>query len=813
MKIAVVGGGPAGLYFAALMMQLDPSHRITVWERNAAGDTFGFGVVFSDETLGGIGNADPVIAEQMAAGFARWTDIDIHRTGVDGSHEVETVGGQGFAAMSRKDLLRLLQQRCLDLGVDVRFSTPAPDVAWLSREYDLVLAADGVNSAIRQQYADDFGPELDRRTCKYMWLGTDQVFEAFTFFVRNTEHGVMQIHGYPYSDSGSTFIVEMTEDVWRAAGFADTESSPIEPGRSDDAAIGRIRQIFADELAGHRVLANNSKWITFTTVRNRSWRRGNIVLIGDAAHTAHFSVGSGTKLAMEDALALAACLHEHDGLEAAVQAYEDERRPVVESTQRAAQASLEWFENLGQYLDQDMVQFCFNLLTRSRRITYDNLRLRDPEFADRVDRAFADANGLQSVAPAMFQPFRLGELELTNRIIVSPMDMYSAVDGVPGNFHLVHLGSKAMGGAGLVMTEMVCVSPTGRITPGCTGLWTDEQRDSWSTVVDFVHANSPAKIGAQLGHSGRKGSTKLMWEGIDEPLPDGNWPVVGPSALPYGPGNQTPAELTHAELDAIRDEFVVAAHRAGEAGFDLLELHCAHGYLLSSFLSPISNQRTDRYGGSLENRLRYPLEVFDAVRAAWPAGRPITVRLSAVDWIDGGNTADDSVRIAAAFIGNGADGIDVSTGQIASHEKPAFGRSYQTPFADRIRNEVAAPAGAAVIAVGAISSYDDVNSILLAGRADLCALARAHLYDPQWTLHAAAEQEYAGPGAQWPAPFRAGRRKPPSARTDAVRPRLSLVRDPGADELPTHVRWTPAVADPGGRPSPLPKATAAAAGR
>jgi anthraniloyl-CoA monooxygenase len=796
MKIAVVGGGPAGLYFAALMMQLDPGHRITVWERNAAGDTFGFGVVFSDETLGGIGNADPVIAEQMAARFARWTDIDIHRIGSDGTQECETVGGQGFAAMSRKDLLHLLQQRCRQLGVDLRFCTAAPDVAELSRDYDLVLAADGVNSPVRQRFAAEFGPDEDRRTCKYMWLGTDQVFEAFTFFVKQTEYGVMQIHGYPYSDSGSTFIVEMTENVWRRAGFAETENMEFGPGQSDEASIEKIQAIFADELQGHRVLANNSKWITFSTVRNHTWRTGNIVLIGDAAHTAHFSIGSGTKLAMEDALALAACLHEHDDLSAALLAYETERRPVVESTQRAAQASLEWFENLGQYRDQDMVQFCFNLLTRSRRITYDNLKLRDPEFADRVDLAFAEANGMAaqtgaSLPPAMFQPFRIGNLELSNRVIVSPMDMYSAVDGVPGNFHLVHLGSKAMGGAGLVMTEMVCVSPAGRITPGCTGLWTDEQRDSWSTVVDFVHTTTPAKIGVQLGHSGRKGSTKLMWEGIDEPLPSGNWPVVGPSALPYGPGNQIPAELTRAELDVIREQFVGAAERAADAGFDLLELHCAHGYLLSSFLSPISNRRIDELGGSLENRLRYPLEVLDAVRAAWPADRPITIRMSAVDWIDGGNTADDSVQIAAAFIAHGADGIDVSTGQIASHERPAFGRSYQTPFADRIRNEVAAPAGAAVIAVGAISSYDDVNSILLAGRADLCALGRAPLYDPQWTLHAAVDQEYDGPGAQWPAPFRAGRRKPPSARTDAVRPRLSLVRDPEADGLPTHLRWQP----------------------
>ncbi|WP_043806437.1 bifunctional salicylyl-CoA 5-hydroxylase/oxidoreductase [Paenarthrobacter aurescens] len=786
MKIAIVGGGPGGLYFAALMKQLDPSHDITLWERNAASDTFGFGVVFSDETLGGIGNADPVVADYMSRRFARWSDIDIHFRG-----EMMTVGGQGFAAMSRKELLELLQRRCIELNVDVRFSTLAPAVEELEANYDLVLAADGINSQIRTKYADSFKPNLDPRTNKFMWLGTDQVFEAFKFFVKETEWGVMQIHGYPYSDEGSTFIVEMHQDVWHAAGFDETADEIFPPGVSDEKAIAKIREIFAEELNGYEVLTNNSKWINFTTVRNESWRHNNVVLLGDAAHTAHFSIGSGTKLAMEDSLALAACLHEHPDVESALVAYEAERRPVVASTQRAAQASLEWFERIGQYKDQDPTQFAFNLLTRSRRITQENLRLRDPEFADAVDRGFAESQGLSEVAPAMFQPFRIGQLELKNRIVVSPMDMYSATDGIPGDFHKVHLGSKALGGAGLVMTEMICVSEAGRITPGCSGLYTDGQRDSWKEIVDFVHDRSTAKIGAQLGHSGRKGSTKLMWEGIDQPLESGNWTAVGPSALPYSPENQTPVELDRAGMDAIKAEFVASTVRAEQAGFDLLEIHAAHGYLLSSFLSPVSNKRTDEYGGSLENRLRFPLEVFDAVRAAWPASKPVTVRISATDWIDGGNTSDDSVSIAAAFVEHGAAGLDVSTGQVAKEEKPAFGRSYQTPFADRIRQEVAAPAGVAVIAVGAISTYDDVNSILLAGRADLIALGRTHLYDPQWTLHAAAEQEYQGPGAEWIPQFRAGRRKPPSSRTDAVRPRLSLLKETDIEEANTHLRWTP----------------------
>ena len=787
MKIAIIGGGPGGLYLAALLKQLAGSHEIIVWERNAPDDTFGFGVVFSDETLGGIENADTEFADEMARHFARWTDIDIHYRG-----ERHTVGGQGFAAMGRKDLLHLLQERCRELGVRLQFSTVAPKLEELRASHDLVVAADGVNSQTRAAHAEVFRPTLDGRSNKYMWLGTDRVFEAFQFFIKQTPWGTMQVHGYPYSAQGSTFIVEMHEDVWRAAGFDSTEDVQLAPGVSDEKAVARLRELFAEELDGHELYANNSKWLSFTTVRNERWHDGNLVLLGDAAHTAHFSIGSGTKLAMEDALALAACLHENDGIEAALDAYEAERRQVVESTQRAAQASLEWFENIGMYVDQEPTQFCFNLLTRSRRITYSNLRTRDPEFADQVDAAFAESQGMKTVAPAMFQPFRLGSLELKNRVIVSPMDMYSAVDGVPGDFHLVHLGSKAMGGAGLVMTEMVCVSPEGRITPGCGGLWNDEQKLSWTRIVEFVHARSTARIGLQLGHSGRKGSTCLMWEGMDDPLPEGNWPLVAPSPLPYGPDSATPREITRAEMDQVLAEFAAAARRGAEAGFDLLELHCAHGYLLSSFLSPVSNQRTDEYGGSLQNRLRFPLEVFDAVRAAWPTERPMAVRISATDWLPDGNTEHDAVEIARAFIAHGANAIDVSSGQLAKHERPAFGRSYQTPFADRIRHEVAAATGTAVIAVGAIASYDDVNSILLAGRADLCALGRTHLYDPHWTLHAAAEQEYRGAGVQWPLPYEAGRRKPPTSRTDAVRPRLELLRSESQDSTNTlHLRWTP----------------------
>ena len=825
MRIAVLGGGPGGLYFAALAKQLDARHDITVWERNAADDTFGFGVVFSDETLGGIEHADREIFAAMQREFARWDDIDVHFRGA-----TFTSGGHGFAAMSRKRLLAILQARCASLGVRVLFRTEAPDVAVLSAGYDLVVAADGMNSATRGLLAGMFGPELERRRCKYIWLGTDLVFDAFKFYILDTPAGIMQVHGYPYSEQASTFILEMHEDVWRRAGFGEVAALDLAPGQSDETSIEMIRGLCADVLGGpsggphsggqHSLFANNSRWTTFTTVRCQTWRHQNVVLLGDAAHTAHFSIGSGTKLAMEDALALAACLHEQDGVAGALAAYEAERRPVVASTQRAAQASLEWFENIGQYADQDPHQFAFNIVTRSRRVTYDNLRLRDPEFVADMDRWFAsavaldepdgladgsagDSAGAAEPRPPMFQPFRLGGLELTNRVIVSPMDMYSARDGVPGDFHLVHLGSKALGGAGLVMTEMVCVSPEGRITPGCTGLYTAEQEESWRRITAFVHSQQSvhgqagAKIGIQLGHSGRKGSTRLMWEGMDDPLPEGNWEVCGPSPIPYKAGAQTPRELDLAELGEIKGQFVAAARAAARAGFDLLELHCAHGYLLSSFLSPLTNRRTDRYGGSLAARLRYPLEVFDAVRAAWPEDRPMTVRISATDWCEGGLDIDDTVEIARAFAEHGAAGLDVSTGQVVSEETPAFGRSYQTPFADRIRNEIGRKYGVAVIAVGAISSYDDVNSLILAGRADLCALGRSHLYDPQWTLHAAAEQGYAGPGAAWPLPFAAGSRRPQAGRTDGPRPRLDLIRagTPGT----AHARWRPAAESGGAR--------------
>lgn len=754
LRVAVIGGGPGGLYAAALLKRLDPAREITVWERNAPDDTFGFGVVLSDETLGGIEHADPVVHRVLKDEFVRWDDIDVSHRG-----RTLTSGGHGFAALGRRRLLGILHERCESLGVRLRFSTPAPPAAVLAETHDLVVAADGVHSATRERHADVFSPRVTSHRCRYIWLAADFAFDSFRFDIAETEHGLMQLHGYPYAADASTVIVEMREEVWRAAGF---------DGCDEQQSTERCAKIFAEVLGGRPLRGNSSIWTAFRTVVNDRWSHGNIVLLGDAAHTAHFSIGSGTKLAVEDALALAACVEEQHGLPAALAAYEAERRPVVESTQRAAAASLRWFEELAVHTDQPPHQFAFNLLTRSRRVTHDNLRLRDPEFTGAVERAFGCPPG----TPPMFTPFRLRGLTLRNRVVVSPMDMYVAQDGLPGDFHLVHLGARALGGAGLVMTEMVCVSPEGRITPGCTGLYTQEQASAWRRVTDFVHRSAPGTaIGVQLGHSGRKGSTKRMWEGIDQPLDSGNWPVTAASPLPYRQGtNQVPRALDRAGLTEIRQQFVSATRRAVRSGFDLLELHCAHGYLLSGFLSPLTNRRTDAYGGSPENRLRFPLEVFDAMRDVWPDERPMTVRISATDWAEGGITEQDAVAVARAFRAHGADAIDVSTGQVVADERPEYGRSYQTPYADRIRNEAHVP----VIAVGAISSWDDVNSILLAGRADLCALARPHLYDPNWTLHAAADQDYTGDAAPWPVPYRAGSRKPPTGRTDAPKPRLRL---------------------------------------
>jgi anthraniloyl-CoA monooxygenase len=754
VDIVCVGGGPGGLLFGILARLTNPDHRVTVLERNRPDDTFGFGVVFSDETLATLSDADPEVFARIEAEFVHWPEIEIHHR-----DRVLVSGGHGFAAVSRVRLLQLLAERAGEVGVEVRFSTevgPA-DIDRLVAAHGLVVACDGANSVVRRHLADRFEPTFERGAAKYIWLGTTKVFPRFTFAIVETEHGVVQSHCYPYSPTMSTFIIETTPEAWRALGFDATATRYQRPGDNDLEAMAFAEERFAHVLDGHPIVGNNSKWLEFVTVANARWHTGNVALLGDAAHTAHFSVGSGTKLAMEDAIGLAGALAAYPTeLGDALAGYEADRRPAVASLQRAAHASREWFEGIRRYVDLDPDLFAFQLLTRSQRITYDNLRLRDEEFSRQILARFwketpEHLRPADPETPPMFYPFEVRGLRLHNRVVVSPMAQYSAVDGVPTDWHFVHLGSRAVGGAGLVMTEMVCVSDIGRISPGCAGLWTDEQQTQWERVARFVHEWTPAVAGIQLGHSGRKGSTKVMWEGEDDPLDSGNWPLLAPSPIPYKPGNQVPREMTVDDCRLVCEQFVESTRRAVACGYDWLELHMAHGYLLSSFISPLTNHRTDDYGGDLSGRMRFPLEVLAAVRAVWPADRPISVRISANDWVPGGTTGDDAVAIARMLVDGGADVIDVSTGQVDPHQRPRYGRLYQTPFADRIRHEVGVP----VMTVGGVASVDDVNTIVLAGRADLCLLARPHLVDPYWTLNAAIDQGYAD--LPWPPQYLSGR--------------------------------------------------------
>ncbi len=738
--ISVVGGGPAGLYLAILTKKARPDFNVSVYERNKPTDAYGFGVVFSDETLDHFEEADSESFTELSNGFRRWGDIKVHHP----AGRLFTSGGHGFAAAGRRQLLEILTKRAGDLGADLHFSAEIASLAEVP-ESDLIVGADGANSTVRRELESYLQPSIDMRRNKYIWFGTTKVFDEFNFVFEETHAGLVWAHIYPYSDEGSTFIVEMSPETWLGLGLSRTESTEFPPGVSDEHALQFCADLFKAHLDGEPLLGNNSKWLQFPTITAKSWSHENVVLMGDAVHTAHFSVGSGTKLAMEDAIALAALLVTDTPVEEALVRYEAERRPDVESLQRAAKASLEWFEGINRYRFVEPEQFVFSLLTRSQRVTYDNLRLRDAEYMAGVDRWYAGSDHRAPVVPEasvppMFHPFKIRSLVLENRVVVSPMDQYSAVDGMPNEWHLVHLGSRAVGGAGLVMTEMTCVSPEGRISPGCAGIWTDEQAAYWSRVVDFVHEHTPAKIGLQIGHSGRKGSTKLMWEGDTHPLDDGNWEIIGPSPIKYRPDSQIPREMTTDDMKLVLEQHVEAARRGDAAGFDLLELHFAHGYLLSSFLTPLANRRTDAYGGSLANRMRYPLEVFDAVRAVWPEEKPMSVRISATDWVDGGFDGDDAVRFSRELKDRGCDLIDVSTGQTSIDAQPEYGRLYQTPFSDRIRHEV----GIATMTVGAVSSVDDVNNILVAGRADLCLLARPHLVDPYWTMNAAIDLGYIG---------------------------------------------------------------------
>ncbi len=733
MKIACIGAGPAGLYFAISMKLRDSQHDVRVFERNPRGVTFGWGVVFSDQTVDNLQANDPISAASISDRFAHWDDIDVHIGG-----ECHRSSGHGFIGIGRKQLLDLLSARTEELGITINYEHECdPDpAAW--GDYDLVIAADGINSRVRDFRADAFGVEIDERANKFIWLGTPRRFDAFTFAFEQTEAGWIWAHAYRFADDCSTFIVECSSQTWAGLGFDTMDQAAV---------IKRCEAIFARHLGSQPLLSNAAHqqgpaaWLNFRRIRCERWSDGKVILIGDAAHTAHFSIGSGTKLALEDAIKLAEVLN-RSGLPVgqALEEYQAERSLEVLKLQNSARNSTEWFETLGRYLDFEPWQFTYSLMTRSQRISHENLRVRDREWLGEVESNFwKRATGEAKVAPPMFAPFVLREMRLENRIVVSPMATYSATDGLPADFHLVHYGARAMGGAGLVFTEMTCVSPEGRITPGCTGMWSNEHVAAWRRITDFAHANAKAKMCLQLGHSGAKGSTQLGWETMDAPLAEGNWPLVAASDVAWSKGNAAPRALTRVEMNMIRDQFVTSTQMAIDAGFDMIELHAAHGYLLSSFITPLQNKRADDYGGSLTNRLRYPLEIFAAMRAVWPSERPMSVRISATDWAgDDGVTPDEAVEIARAFAEVGADLIDVSAGQTWADAKPVYGRMFQTPFSDKIRNE----AKLATMAVGNITDPDQANAILASGRADLVALARPHLIDPSWTLRAAAAQQY-----------------------------------------------------------------------
>ncbi|MGH1578831.1 bifunctional salicylyl-CoA 5-hydroxylase/oxidoreductase [Planktotalea sp.] len=748
MDIAVLGGGPAGLYFAISMKLRDASHNITVYERNRHDDTFGWGVVLSDDTMSSFEDNDPVSEKMIRDAFAYWDDVKVVR-----GDETMTSSGHGFSGIGRKVLLLLLQERARALNVELKFQTEisAEGIEKLRQDCDLVVGADGLNSQTRALYKDEFKPEIDMRLNHFIWLGTHQKFDdAFTFIFEETEHGWIWAHAYQFDDDTATFIVECSPEVFEAYNFANI--TQLE-------SIALCETIFAKHLGGHSLMTNanhirGSAWIQFPRVTCENWYFDNVVLLGDASATAHFSIGSGSKLGMESAIMLADQLNSDVSVSAALQNYQEERKLQVLRVTSAARNSTTWFEELERYLKLDMMQFNYALLTRSQRISHENLRLRDPEWLGSAESWFQEQAGVDTQRAPMFAPFQLRDMTLSNRVVVSPMAQYKAKDGMPNDWHFSHYAERAKGGAGLVFTEMLCVSMEGRITPGCPCIGPDQVTE-WSRLVSFAHEHTQARMCAQIGHAGRKGSTRVAWDGIDQPLGDDHsWPLMAASPIALMDGNVVPKEMDRADMDKVTAQFVEAVKAANAADFDMIEMHAAHGYLLASFISPITNQRSDEYGGSLENRMRYPLEVFRAMRATWPASKPMTVRISAHDWMgEDGINPDDAVAISAMFKEAGVDAINVSSGQTDKGEKPVYGRMFQVPFADRVRQDVGLP----TLVAGNIYEPDHVNSILMAGRADLVLLARPHLTDPYWTLHAAVEL---GDTQQaWPKPYGSGQRQ------------------------------------------------------
>jgi anthraniloyl-CoA monooxygenase len=741
-RVISLGGGPAGLYAAILIKKAHPKAQVEVYERNRPDDTFGWGVVFSDKTMEGFRAVDPESHDAIVADFHHWDDIEVHHRG-----EILRSSGHGFCGIGRKRLLNILQQRAGSLGVVQHFEQEVDDDGrW--RDADLVIAADGVNSRTRARHADVFKPDIDVRKCRFIWLGTTRPFDAFTFAFERTDHGWFQIHAYQFSRDLSTVIVETRDETWRAHGLDRATTAE---------SIEFCERLFARHLDGHRLMSNanhlrGSAWLRFNRVVCERWHHGNLVLIGDAAHTAHFGIGSGTKLAMEDAVSLSMHVTQSATIEEGLVRYHQERALEALKLQNAARNRMEWFENVDRHARLEPWQFAYSLLTGSQRIGHANLRVRDPAYVERVERSLATQSGIEDRRSPMFTPFTLRGMSVVNRVVVSPMAQYSAADGMPDDWHLVHYGARATGGAGLVFTEMTCVAPEARITPGCTGLWDDAQRDAWRRIVDFVHRHSRAKICLQLGHAGRKGSTQVGWEQMDHPLESGNWPLLAPSPIPYLKDlSATPRAMDRDDMLRVIAQFERSTALAAEAGFDMIEVHAAHGYLLASFISPLTNVRTDAYGGELAGRMRFPLEVIRAVRARWPSERPLSVRISATDWAEGGLSEEDLCVWVAALRDAGVDIIDVSTGQTVADQAPVYGRMWQTPFSDLVRAESGLP----TIAVGNIYEADHVDTIIAAGRADLCAIARPHLADPSWTLRVAAEQGFAG--QHWPAPYLSAR--------------------------------------------------------